>query len=404
MNLFGSTRRALWCHGPRPEYEKDSDWADQWYIPARTLPLVRPRKDVVVLPGGNDQIREFAAFCARELGFDPAQIKWTSGRRYLLDEGICAELLPELRKITGHGRWTVIPYSVTPQFRAWSKEIGAAVFGDTESFVERFGNKGILHPEIGAPKPRFALGNRVPGLLIPKGFICASQPALRGAWGRLKDAGVDSLLLKPIYGATGEGIIRIANKEALEGYEFPMGPVALEELLPAETTCSVQFNGTAVFGAVTDQFVNGWCWEGNMAPSSMPPRLTTYTMMSASRILASLGEEGLRGPGGFDFVIARDRPYLVDVNLGRFTGAHIPKLFREMYAPNARLMSWKADPKVGVHEYGERLRARGIAFERNEGYGVFPICYLPEMWGMLAAFAESRDELDRLKCEADALL
>lgn len=40
-----------------------------------------------------------------------------------------------------------------------------------------------------------------------------------------------------------------------------------------------------------------------------------------------------RGPGGFDFLSVGGKPVLTDVNTGRFNGAHSPKLFVELYAP-----------------------------------------------------------------------
>lgn len=406
MNPLNPRYKRLWCHSPRPEYVLDKDWADRWYIPARVLPLVRPGWDMIVLPGGNHQTARFTRFVCEVVGLKERQILQTSGRDYLLDHGIERELLPDLRRILSDPEWMILPYSITREFRDWTTGCACFIFGDEVGFADKYGNKGILHPAPDMSTPFGELvGECVPGINIPRGFTCRNQAELEEAWRMLSEAGATNLLLKPIFGATGEGILPVRGEADFSGYAFQMGPVVLEERLCASSSCSVQFNGAQLFGDITDQRLQDFAWEGNMVPTHLSRCVQGAVLQSAEQMLAWLGTKGLSGPGGFDFVIEDGAPYLVDMNLGRFTGAHVPKLFRDLYASRSILASWKVNPGEDVFRFWDKLVSRGIAFRPNSSStGVFPLCYLPGMWGMLLAFGESEAELESLRKEAEECL
>ena len=40
------------------------------------------------------------------------------------------------------------------------------------------------------------------------------------------------------------------------------------------------------------------------------------------------------------------KPVLVDVNTGRFNGAHSPKLFIDIHAPGQAFYCWKSKPAI----------------------------------------------------------
>lgn len=422
----------LWAHGARPEYALDEvPMGDEWYIPARVLPLVRPGRDLIILPK-NEQVRDFARFICTTCNIDPGQIIWTAGNKFLLDDEIPA-VLGELRaKAKGH---LILPYSPTPAFYAWSNELDLPVFADSEEFVARYGHKGILHA---TPDQQLEFPAGIP---TARGYFCRTQAELVLAFDLLNCP----CLIKPTLGSSGEGILT-ATLKIIASYSFPLGPVVLEEKLSvdqdatgAEISCSIQFNGQEILGNLTDQLVHNFGWAGNRVLSRRSKKFQESALSETRTALTWLREKGLAGPGGFDFLSVGGQPILVDVNVGRFTGAHGPKIFGELYAPGMGILAWKIHPSgdLSVWRLWQKLEDRKIAlypvrenstvchpedFISNGGNagigfsalselsngvnpgittrGVFPLCYLPGVWGMLMAFAPSHSELSALQTEA----
>ncbi|MBM3257421.1 MAG: hypothetical protein FJY98_03825 [Candidatus Liptonbacteria bacterium] len=405
MKAFDARRRRLWCHGPKPEYEMDEDWADQWYVSARTIALVRPRRDLIILPGGNEQTKEFFAFCAKTLQFDPAQVIWTSGQSYLLDKDIAQEVLFQIRGTLHGGNWEIIPYSVTHPFSEWTSSLQFPIFGDDEGWVARYSDKSILHPHARrALRHTPPLGALIPSLRIPRGYACETREDLLEARRFLEQDGISEFIIKPARGTTGEGIKFVGLEESFETYRFPMGSVVLEERLPIDTDAagrpispSIHYFGEALAENVTDQlFGDGVAHEGNLVPSGTSAAFQQELRDMAQCVLSHLKP---KGPGGFDFLSVGGKPVLIDPNVGRFTGAHPALIFRNLYAPGASFQCWKVKPKGTVWGFWETLRRKGLSFNTHSQKGVFPLCYLPEMWGMLAAFGETREAVMHLRDE-----
>jgi len=239
MRAFDAKNRRLWCHGPKPEYEMDEDWADQWYIAARTIALVRPKQDLIILPGGNKQTREFFRFCEKTLGLEKGQAIWTSGKSYLMDTDIACEVMPEVRAKTREGAWEIIPYSVTHPFLKWVRGLHLPIFGDKEQWVARYSNKTFLHPHVRPglrDKNMPVLSKVVTEVQVPRGYSCHTVEDLLTARELLCEDGVQSrFVVKPALGTTGEGILFADDAETLRSYRFPMGPVVLEERLRVDT-------------------------------------------------------------------------------------------------------------------------------------------------------------------------
>lgn len=63
------------------------------------------------------------------------------------------------------------------------------------------------------------------------------------------------------------------------------------------------------------------------------------------------------------------KPVLTDVNTGRFNGAHSPKLFVELYAPQQKFYVWKQKPpeRLTVWQFWQRLQEAGQAFWPGRG-------------------------------------
>lgn len=409
---FNAKKKRLWCHGPKPEYALDTDWADQWYIGARTLSLVRPGKDLIILPGENRQTQEFANFCISALGLTADQILWTSGKSYLMDDDIRKELLARLERQINPREWEIIPYSVTEPFLRWASQTGAPIFGDDERWVRTYSNKSILHPnaihELRDPLLPL-LSEEVAGLRLPRGYTCTTAKELARALDLLRAAGVQKFILKPVVGTTGEGILLIETKNQIKDYAFPMGAVVLEECLEIDIDAqgrkispSVQYLGQKLSADVTDQTFKDVAYEGNIIPSATSLEFQHELLEMAKRVVRRLAPQG---PGGFDFLSVRGKPVLVDPNVGRFTGAHPAKIFRALYAPKMPVACFKIDPTKELGAVWEELNQRGIAFApAGRRTGVFPLCYLREMWGQLIVFGQDKRELARFRAQAEDCL
>ena len=231
---FDSKKQRLWCHGPKPEYALDTDWADQWYIGARTLPLIRPQKDIIILPGGNQQTKEFAEFCVHMLGLTTSQILWTTGKNYLMGDDIREELFAHIQHKVNPNGWEIIPYSVTEPLLRWATSLEVPIFGDDKQWVHIYSNKGILHQNVIASTrnpPLPLLVKNVKQIRLPRGYVCTTNEELSIAYDLLQADGVKRFILKPVVGTTGEGILPIVSKQHLVQYSFPMGTVVLEEYL-----------------------------------------------------------------------------------------------------------------------------------------------------------------------------
>lgn len=367
---------------------------------------------MIILPGGNRRTKEFVKFCIRILGLNADQVLWTTGKSYLMDDDIRKELLPEIWRRLRAGRWEIIPYSVTKPFLSWASRFAVPVFGDQEQWVRIYSNKGILHPNAIA-KLRQAglplLPAQVAGLRVPRGYTCTTREELALAYDLLTADGVKRFVLKPVVGTTGEGIRKIDSKRQIARYTFRMGAVVLEECLKIDTdkhggvvSPSIQYFAGKILDGLTDQTFKGVAYEGNTMPSATSYEFQKGLLTMAGRVLRWLKPQG---PGGFDFLSVDGRPVLVDPNVGRFTGAHPARIFGGLYAPQRPFVCWKVEPKRCVEEFWNRLLARGIAFTPGTSHaGVFPLCYLPRMWGLLVAFGKNRKELTRLRRQAEKCL
>jgi hypothetical protein len=398
--------RFLYIHGPKPEYEADDDRDDRRYIPSRVIPLIRPGKDIIVLPD-DDTVRQFADFCADILGLDPWQTIFVPGNEYLMEDR-SLRILGMLREFVSQGAWLGMPYSVTGQLLRVVETLGGNIrlFGDERSWIERFGGKDILHPNAFPDRRRGGLP-LIRGVRVAAGYVAGSQDELVRAYDLLRERNIRRMILKPTTSATGEGITKDVTRGSLSSYRFPLGPVVLEECLEIdrdekgrEITPSIQFCGCRI-GEPTDQLLNGYAYAGNRGPCSASREFQEGFRSMTEQVLTWMRPQG---PGGLDVLSVQGKPVLVDVNVGRWTGAHPIKFFRSLYARGAAFSCRKVVPRYRIKEFWGELERLGIAFLPGESSsGIFPLCYLTGMWGMLAAFAPTVAEADELLQRAIAL-
>ena len=166
-----------------------------------------------------------------------------------------------------------------------------------------------------------------PTISVPRGYVCETTEHLLAARELLNDT---ECCIKPLAGATGVGIVLCPTNDFLESYDFPLGAVNLEELLELDT----DGNGEAVSPAVhylggqtvgeymLDQIMSGCEYTGWQRTVVSPAFVD-----EASRAMSSfLRVAQPQGAGGVDFLSAGGKPFLTDVNSGRFNGAHRKRL------------------------------------------------------------------------------
>lgn len=397
----------LYVQGPKWEYRNDADDPHTgYYIPARIMSLLRPGRDIAIVPGNAPAVREFARFCCETLGLSEEQILFTSGARYQVQRDARKELVEKLKERTGGGIWTMVPYSVSYSVNALAVDLGLPVLGDAPQTVRRIGTKAILHPNaVPELRPDYLpiLSDYVPGIPVPRGYLATTAHELQVARKRLYEEGCQTLMLKPSLGSAGEGIIDIREDTDLTGYPFALGPALIEERLVADMDTkgeiiapSIQYLGSDL-GQPSDQIMKGMSHAGNRVPSSRNASFQEEFAAMSRRILDWAKPAG---PGGFDVLSVNGKPVLIDINLGRWTGAHPGVLFQGRYAPGSCFTCWKIVPQseATVWEFWNKLHQHRIALIPGETEtGVFPICYLPGMWALIGAYGKTPEEVAQLE-------
>jgi len=409
--LLERDMRYLICHGPKPEFELDGDVNDKFYLPTRPVSSMRTH-DVVILPR-HAAIEEFTDFLMMLGVIMPKQILWTSGKNYLLDDDIDQELEHEIAKLVASGKWVIAPYSVTKPFKHWSTKLNLSIIGDHEDqWVRHYTTKKFLHPAVSDKMPKQPLVSQIPGVRIARGYSCTDLEDLRTAFYQLQADEIGECIVKPVDGSTGEGIFTVSSVRDFQDYTFPMGDVVIEEKLRIDLDkCgrqiapSIQFMGRKISHQVTDQVIDGVAFAGNISPSATSRQFQDEVHFMTREIVAAIKP---KGPGGLDFLSVDGRPVLVDPNIGRITAAHPAINFRNLYAPDACFETRKVSgtPKVTAREFWHECQNRNIAFKPGNGTisGVFPLCFIKDMWGMTIAIGNSREEVERLSKEAEECL
>ncbi len=420
-------QQIILSHSSIREYENDGDDQDRYYLPWRVSAEAAARvnmgqKVLTILPR-YQQFEESLTLLETELlgGRRLGRI-YTSDTSYLMDEDIARELGEDLKSRVNSG--TVIhPYQATDEFQVWARplqERGAQVFGDEKDRTDRFwwGQKGAYHRWIDdLSTPSLSEKLKIP---VPRGFIAKNSEEAHEASEML---GTKAVVLKPIYGAGGFRIGFCETVEDIDKYEWPVDqitgqpmPVAVQEKVEiahdelGEKTFSLQFNGESVFGSLTRQIVHDSEWSGNISPSGVS---SDFEKLCTKYAAILLGKISPKGSGGIDFADFNGRPIILEVNGGRPTGAHTPKHFKQSFVPDAPFFMFeKVVPgKLTAHESWDLLKSycppgdsQPLGLDRERQSGVFPIVWLKDSWGMLAAFGESFQKVHKQLSQAKEVL
>ena len=128
--------------------------------------------------------------------------------------------------------------------------------------------------------------------------------------------------------------------------------------------------------------------------------------MHLSRLFMDfMAAKGMQKDGGVDFIISRNKAYLIDNNLGRMTGTHAPLFFQKRHFPEAAFAYYEPDlSSRDVFDVWEILQSKGLALDLKRGTGVFPISYLPGISAEMMAFAPTVHEAYDLMEKTQGLL
>lgn len=414
---FDSARR-VWCQSPLPHYTLPH----QRYVqPARCIPLLRPGRDLIVLPGNHEPTRQMWEFNRDILGLLDDQVIWTRGLIYNMDKDMDALTLVELkRRIDSqsdeHDHWLLVPYAPNIEFDRWAQKLvvslgdnRVSVFGETKDWLSKYGDKGLLHRHMDHLDTPSEIEKIDGSIVVPRGYVCETNEHLLAARELLSDT---ECCLKPLAGATGVGIVLCPTNDFLREYDFPLGPVNLEEFLELDTdgdgeavSPAVHYLGSETIGEyMLDQIMSG-CeyvgWQRTVVSQEF--------IDEAYRVVNSfLTAAKPQGAGGVDFLSVDGKPYLTDINTGRFNGAHAPRLFFEMYAPRGYefyCTKKQLRPHVDTTTCWKLLRDAGLAFiPGRTTEGVYPVLCLHGVKVQLLVIGKDRAGVNRLLCESNIVL
>jgi len=399
-SLLSDDRRRIWAHSPKPSYTSKSQ---QYSLANRCPSMMRPLLDVVILPGGHGPTRDYWEWCKEELGLEDWQVLFTSGTKYNMDEDTSPEMVATLKALIqadSTAKWTIVGYCATPPFRLWAEQLtafpGVEMFCETPEWLAEFGDKGCLHRHMACLDKPCTIERIDATIRVPKGYTCSLSSELQGAYELL---GSGAVVIKPVHGAAGNGILFPTSHEEIVAYDFPMGDVCLEEKLEldyapdgAEFSPAMHYlDGEWVGPDFLEQIMEGVKYVG-WRKSAAPPEFREECIKTLDTFLEAARP---RGAGGVDFLSSHGIPYLSDMNTGRFNGAHVPLMFRRAHAPDAEFFCFRSPPFLGLKlkTLWPQLEAEGVCYHPSmgpTGRGVFPVMFWEGQASVWVALGDSQ--------------
>lgn len=389
-------------HSTAPSFVNRSPQV-RYKIPARSLALA-DLDSTLVLPD-TPELKELVGFYETVLWREKLDCIWTDDLHFEMDveidqnEKIKAQLRERCSRLNVPIK--ISSYSPNKYTTQWVRELGKEVepWGESANFKQLFRHKRSLHRTIASISTP-ALVEQAEEVRVPKGYICATTEELVQAYWLLKEEGVENFILKPLSGSGGRGITAIDDITQLEQSDLTQ-PSILEErlnldynvLTGCERNCSVQFWNGEIYGALTSQLIEGVSWHGAVVPSVESYEFQQDVLNQAKAMLDLFTKYGMKGMGGLDFLSSGGKAYLVDSNLGRYTGIHFGKKFASVHAPKMAF-SCQQFPTFAssVFDLWKLLERDGLNFNAETQWGVFPLVHLPNLYTMMIAFADSSAE------------
>ena len=347
------------------------------------------------------------------------QIIWTSGDSLCMHEDIANDLtiLGRLARIIeeqSDTHFVFIPYTSTFFFQQWfslfQDHPRVRAFVDNEEWKAMFGTKAILHRHIKDLHTPSMIETIDPTIPVAQGFVCSDVVDLVAAFRLL---GCEEVILKPCIATSGVGILFTCSIQELESYTFPHGEVVMEEKLSIDTVYrsgmeeeispAVHYMGGNIIGNfLVDQVLNGVIYSGNQPSSLLEDQQNE--VLTHTQVLINAINPG--GAGGFDFLMSNGVAILSDINVGRFNGSLVPKIFFASYFANQPTLRWVywISPKpidLTISSIWSSFMDDGLALSiRDDGStssGVFPIHHIKGVNSSFIAIAESSEDVLSLR-------
>lgn len=381
------------------------------YYNARFFSLLIDSNDKIMIPD-NTSLRKFWEFCCTNIEIDASQAIWTSGTSYVIYDDYM-EVIDELESLIKQG-YVIIPNSTNDdsiQFMTNDIINMADYILETKEFIDTYKTKKWLHPNINSTNNNDINDNTSTSIFdeiaeyTPGGYICDNIDELVLAYQKLTEnnnnnTNTNTYFIKPTDGIGGGGIVKITSLDDIQKYKFTR-QVALEEFINVDryhdgmaVTPSVQYMGSNVL-TIIDQLVDGVSYIGSVYPARISDDVKNECMRVCQEVVDFIKPQGY---GGFDLVISNNKPYIIDPNTGRFTGAYSAYSFWNKHSDEYfGFISFIFTPKCTLDELWNELKNANIAYDKNQknpvkNISVFPLVYLDDICQMIV-MANSYDDM-----------
>jgi hypothetical protein len=369
----------LWFHIV-PSYYKAFNF-NEVSMSMRIMPLMR-KNDLALVPRSEDMCK-FLDFCVRMFNLSYEQFIFYDS---LGEKLFASTIIDPLKKMNTKCSFQELHlYAETSLSRLLQKELDIPRCNvDSEKFGLRYSDKSFLYHLKGVVK-------------VPSYEICHTVSDLRDACHILKDA--SRLLLKPLIGTGGKGIFIVESDVQLQGYDFEFGPVVLQEYVQPDldergftVSPSVQFVGKEILGIVSQRIKN-YSFKGVCCPANIS--LSTYDLLLAisQELLHIINPQGM---GGFDFIVVKNKPMLIDINVGRITGVHPFWDFCLKHDMPPYFLGVPLCATCSLETFFEILKKECILFSSELKSGVVPFGWIPNKFGFVAIFGPNLQEIQNV--------
>lgn len=179
-----TAHRRIWVHSAR---DLTRSPAIRYSVPCRVLSLMRPGKDMCVLPGKNLAVKEFWEFNKIVLRLKADQVVFNNGENE--EEDIDDECITKLKAqiVTSRDTWTLVPHQTDQKFRSWSQQLveglGVNVFGEDSEWLEKWGQRrNLLHRHVQSLDTKSLLEEIDPNIRVARGYVCSTMEDLLKAY------------------------------------------------------------------------------------------------------------------------------------------------------------------------------------------------------------------------------
>lgn len=284
-----------------------------------------------------------------------------------------SSLLAKLRKYADQREIVLMPYGVTEQEEQLGNVCGMKINGSSAAVSQRTNNKLYAKELI----EKLALPH-------PEGMVCTCLNEITDAWNQLHRT-FDRVVIKRPYGASGQGLYLIENRQQLDRALYALkrskrqeeGWIAegwYEERQDLNAQLYVHENGTVDVFSIKEQLVKDTVYCGSLFPVSLPDRIMSRYEESMQLVGKELHRDGVRGVVGIDSMLTAQELFpVVDLNV-RFTLSTylsgLPALFKDRCFL-ARYYRVLLTEKTGYDTLEQQTAQAGIAFDPDKRKGVF---------------------------------